>query len=335
MTDPTINSAIVIPARNELSRIARCLQALAIQNTRHAAIVVVANGCQDNTAAVSRTMGNALGLTLDVLDCTFAAGSGVGSARRIGFAHALAAWPGATALLTTDADCEVGPDWIGRNLFHLVTADGVCGLVEPMKSELSVLDDMDISSAEMEGHYETLVQSFYRKMRPGLCGLEGDHGGAAGASLALRADAYRAIGGFDDMPTGEDRDLVRRLKTSGFGVRHAGDVRVAASCRLDGRATGGMSDALRARVQHTDYLIDEALPPANMLIDAAMRGDLGPWPPHVAPHHRLRARDLAPHIARLEAALSALVSPSSQDLASAHQHVAPPSLPHIQRGERL
>jgi len=147
---------------------------------------------------------------------------------------------------------------------------------------------------------------FYRRFRPGPCGLDGDHGGAAGASLGVLASAYRAVGGFADLNIGEDRDLVRRLKSAGFGVRHAGDIGVAASCRLDGRAQGGMSDALRARAARTDYLIDDALPPAEMLIDAANRGELGPWPLHVPARHRLRACDLAPHIAALETALLAM-----------------------------
>ena len=174
----------------------------------------------------------------------------------------------------------------------------------PMAEELGVLDGMDIAPAEMEGRYEALVQSFYRRVSPGPLGLAGDHGQAAGASLALTCNAYRRVGGFDDLATGEDRDLVRRLKAAGCGVLHAGDVRVAASCRLEGRARDGMADALRARADRTDYLIDDALPPARLLIAAARSGTLGPWPPHVARADRVRAKDLAPEIALLERAMA-------------------------------
>jgi len=299
-----VESVVIIPARNEEHRIVACLRALAHQSDG-LAIVIVANNCTDRTVTIADEAGTDLGLTLEILDRTFDPEAGVGKARHLGCTHALTRWPDARHLLTTDADCLVASDWVARNRLHLGEVAAVCGRVSPMASELSVLSGIDIVPAEMEGRYEALAIEFYRRFRPGPCGLDGDHGCAAGASLGLLASAYRAVGGFADLKIGEDRDLVRRLKSNGFGVRHAGDVRVAASCRLDGRAQGGMSDALRARAARTDYVIDDALPPASVLIDAATRGDLGPWPLQVAPQNRLRACDLAPHIAALETALLA------------------------------
>jgi hypothetical protein len=196
-----------------------------------------------------------------------------------------------------------------------------------MASELSVIDGIEIAPAEMEGHYERLVTEFYRRFRPGLFGLEGEHGCAAGASLAVTTASYRAVGGFADLATGEDRDIVRRLKAAGHPVRHAGDVRVAASCRLDGRAGGGMAEALRARAGRTDYLIDDALPPAKMLIDGANNDSLGPWPLQVPPHNRLRARDLAPHIALLEVALRTLPPVLTSHIANVASDKTLPSPP--------
>ena len=127
----------------------------------------------------------------------------------------------------------------------------------------------------------------------------------------MRTSAYLEVGGFADIATGEDRDIVRRLKNAGFGVRHPGDVSVAASCRLDGRASGGMADALRARALRTRYLADDSLPAAQTLIDAATQGTLGPWPLHVQKDDRLHAADLASHIAQLEKALC-MVNPSAR-----------------------
>jgi glycosyltransferase involved in cell wall biosynthesis len=303
--DP-VTTVVIVPARNEELRIADCLGALAAQSVDGTAVVLVANNCDDRTVHIARELANTAGLRLAVLECALNSGEGVGTARRLGCEHALALWPEAAYLLSTDADCLVAPDWIARNRFHLAQIPAVCGRVEPMAGELSVLSDIEILPAEMEGRYERLVVEFYRHFRPDPCGLDGDHGGAAGASLAVHASAYRAVGGFADLATGEDRDLVRRLKTGGFGVLHAGDVCVAASCRLDGRAGGGMSDALRARAERRDYLIDDALPPAQALIDAATNGNLGPWPLQIAAQERLRARDLATHIACLENALRAV-----------------------------
>ncbi len=300
-----VRSVVVIPARNEERRIAACLRALSGQAGSDFGVVLVANNCTDRTVQAAGLVADTPGLRLDILECILPEGSGVGAARRLGVAHSLAVWPGVREVLTTDADCIVADDWIARNRWHLQHDTAVCGLVEPMASELSVLDGIDIAPAEMEGRYERLVTDFYRRFMPGPFGLDGAHGCAAGASLAMTVAAYSGIGGFADLATGEDRDIVRRLKAAGYAVRHAGDVRVAASCRLKGRAAGGMAEALRVRADRADYLIDDALPPAQMLIDAANNNSLGPWPLQVAARHRLRARDLHPHIALLEAALSA------------------------------
>ncbi len=310
-----VKAAVIIPARNEAARIGACLQALAAQDMSGVAVVLIANNCDDGTGPVSRACAVALDIDLILLEHTLPVGQGVGTARRLGCDAALAAWSDALALLCTDADCLTAPGWIERNLHYLGSVAAVCGRVEPMSDELFVLQDMELSPAEMEGRYEALVIAYYRLMRFGPCGLTGDHGHAAGASLCVRTTAYRAVGGFADVLTGEDRDLVRRLKAAGHGVLHAGDVRVAASCRLDGRAQGGMSEALRARAERTDYFIDDALPPARHLIDAALQGTLGPWPLQVAPQDRLRARDLAPQIALLEAALREVSGPSLNQVA--------------------
>lgn len=298
-----VKAVIVIPARNEVARIDACLHALAAQDLNNAAVVLVANNCDDGTVPVARACAAALDINLIILEFTLPIGKGVGTARRLGCDAAISNFPDADVLLCTDADCLTAPDWIARNRYHLGTVAAVCGCVQPMSEELFVLQDIEITPAEMEGRYEALVTDYYRLMRPGLYGLTGDHSHAAGASLAVRIADYRAVGGFAEVVTGEDRDLVRRLKTAGHGVLHASDVRVTASCRLDGRAQGGMSDALRARADRTNYFIDDALPPARHLIDAARQGTLGPWPLEVAARDRLRARDLASQIALLEAAL--------------------------------
>jgi glycosyltransferase involved in cell wall biosynthesis len=300
-----VNTVVIIPARNEEQRIAGCLHALAHQ-CEGAAIVIVANNCTDRTVEIARATGNELDLSVEIHDCTIDPVGGVGKARRLGCDDAQTRWPGVQYLLTTDADCLVAADWVERSRFHLTEVAAVCGQVLPMASELTVLAEIEVTPAEMEARYEALVMAFYRRFNPGPCGLDGDHGCAAGASLGVRADAYHRVGGFHDIGIGEDRDIVRRLKAAGFGVRHAADVRVAASCRLDGRTGGGMAEALRVRATRTAYLIDDALPPARMMIKAARTGDLGHWPLQVAPHQRLRACDLAPEIALLEEALLAL-----------------------------
>ena len=56
MTVPPYPCAIAIPARNEAALIGRCLSSLAAQTVDPAsfAVVVVANNCTDDTAAIAQ-----------------------------------------------------------------------------------------------------------------------------------------------------------------------------------------------------------------------------------------------------------------------------------------
>jgi GT2 family glycosyltransferase len=299
--DAAVETAIVIPARNEEDRIGDCLAALAPQLGPGARVVVVANNCTDRTVARARAA-----LPPDLLavcDIRLPAGQGVGRARRIGAARALALWPGLRALLTSDADCRVAPDWIAASLAHLAEVDAVCGLVEPIPSETAILRHMPAREGQDEAAYRALVQRFYALVHPEPHNPLPHHGEAPGASLGLRAEGYLRVGGFANLRTGEDRHLIRRMRAAGLLVRHAGDVRVFASCRLEGRAPGGMAQALRDRLAGTDYRVDDALPPVAWLLSRARRGRLPPWPPRIPARACLRPADLPAQIARLTAVL--------------------------------
>ncbi|MGW7520219.1 hypothetical protein ACWGJ2_32030 [Streptomyces sp. NPDC054796] len=65
-----------------------------------------------------------------------------------------------------------------------------------------------------------------------------------GANLAVRADAYTAVGGFPRVPTGEDRALVAALDAAGWRVRRTEAHPVLTSARRVPRAPGGFGDFL-------------------------------------------------------------------------------------------
>ena len=292
--------AVVIPARNEAERIGACLAAFAGQGDR-ATVILVINGTTDATAKIAHDVAARHNLDLVVIECTLNPGDGVGAARRIGCDHAIRNMRQLRYLMTTDADCVVAPDWIARNVRHLETFDAVCGKIDLIESEKGILSEMDLGLATNEGRYRALVQRIYGEHATDPADICGTHGEAAGASLAMRPEAYLAAGGFEASGTGEDRRIVRVLRTSGYRVLHADDVLVRASCRLDGRAIGGMSDALKARIEGTDYLVDDCLPAANWLVNSARAGTLGVWPPQVPAEGRVHVRDLPRNISTLEA----------------------------------
>lgn len=291
--------AVIIPARNEAERIGSCLTALAGQCADRVSIVLVVNNTSDLTKEIAQSTARQHGLALEVLDYQLPPYEGVGTARRTACNYAIKAIPYLRYILTTDADCLVAPDWISRNIAHLQQVDAVCGKIGLIEEEAGVLNGMDRGLATNEGAYRNLVQQFYAQHAEGCDDIAGTHGEAAGASLAFRAKAYRAVGGFDPVKCGEDRCIVRKLRSSGYTVLHADDVLVRASCRLTGRAAGGMSDALKARITGTDYLIDDCLPAASWLVANADAGTLGVWPPQVPTEGRVHVRDLPRNIERL------------------------------------
>lgn len=75
------------------------------------------------------------------------------------------------------------------------------------------------------------------------------HGQSPGALIAFRPDIYDAIGGFEPLPCREDRLIARRLVECGFRVARPWDAVVFASCRLRGRAPGGMADTIADRTR--------------------------------------------------------------------------------------
>lgn len=297
--------AVIIPARNEADRIEACLTALANQSPQRVTIVLVINNTTDDTAEVARRCSALHGLDLQIVECVLPANQGVGLARKIGCDHALHLMPNLNYLLTTDADCLVAPNWISRNVAQLKSIDAVCGKVKLIAAEAGVLSGMDVTFATHEGTYKQLVQDLYAKHAEGCGDIKGTHGEAAGASLALCKKSYIAVGGFETLKCGEDRQIIRVLRNSAHKVRHVDDVVVYASCRLLGRADGGMSDALKARISGADYLIDDSLADASWIVANVKAGTLGVWPPLVPPSRRVNVRDLPQNIALLQRFLNA------------------------------
>lgn len=232
--------AVVIPARNEADRLPRALAALASQGPLD--VVVVANSCSDRTAAIARR--SVGGLHVAVVE-TAAEPGGVGGARRTGMEVALGGR--ARILATTDADCEVGPGWRAAIVAALERADAVCGRIVPDPVEFAALPllvrahgDLEDLVADLEVELQTLRQPVPWNPRP--C-----HGQTPGASLAFTRRAYYIAHGFEPIPCHEDRRLIARMEAAGLRVARPRAVCVTASCRLVGRATGGMADTIAGR----------------------------------------------------------------------------------------
>jgi hypothetical protein len=263
---------VAIPAKDEAERIGACLLGLARQTCCPHAVVVLANNCSDGTAGIVSAMASALPYQLDVKCHDFSIQhANAGQARRLAMALSEQRVRRDGALLTTDADAVVAPDWIERNCKAINSgADIVCGRVVVHPSEAVLIPAHLQSDDALECRLIELLDRIADRLDPDPADPLPRHTEAAGASLAVTPAAFRRIGGIPAVPSGEDRAFVRALARIDARIRHDPSIVVSVSGRTIGRAPGGMADTIRRRMLRQDEFADEQVEPA---VDAYRRYD--------------------------------------------------------------
>lgn len=207
---------MIVPAHDERANLPAALQAIrraAASAPVPVEVVVVLDACTDGTTVPEP----AADVVLEVQ------ARNVGAARRAGMTAALRTGPAGLWLMCTDADSLVPVDWVERHLHHAARgADLVVGTVK--------VADWTGWSADLAGEYQ---RRYLRRT-----GRRG-HGHVHGTNLGISATAYQELGGFAELTTGEDVDLVRRARRRRLRVLSALDVPVTTSARADPRAPDG------------------------------------------------------------------------------------------------
>lgn len=249
-----LHPVVAVPARNEAERLPALLQSLAqqtwLRQGRQLTVVIVLNNCADASAAVLHEAGRRHP-DLDVVgvDVAFAAADAhVGSARRMALetAWATTGFSASAVLITTDADARPTADWVDANLRAIADGADLVGghIIGDPDEEARLgpaflrLSAKHLQYAAIADRLAALVDPLPHDPLPRHC----DH---TGASLAVLGPVYAAVGGMPPLPFREDLAFVSRVRAAGYRLRHAPDVRVQVSARLEGRAPGGMADCLR------------------------------------------------------------------------------------------
>ncbi|HTI66959.1 MAG TPA: glycosyltransferase family A protein [Caulobacteraceae bacterium] len=256
-------AVVAIPVKNEEERIGRCLESLAFQTDVDASEVLVLlllNNCSDRTAEQIRALAPELPFRLHVhhvdLPDPYA---NAGWARRLAMEAAVAAAAPTGLILTTDADTVVDGDWIAANRREVAAGvDAVAGYVMADPIELMELDPAILERGASEWEYQQLAAELEARLDPEAHDPWPRHNQNCGASAAITVAAYRRIGGLPPKRVGEDRALFEMLRRADLKIRHSLEVQVVTSARTDGRALGGLSDAIRLRGE-PDHPCDEAL----------------------------------------------------------------------------
>jgi glycosyltransferase involved in cell wall biosynthesis len=221
--------AILVPASNEQARLDACLRSLAAArgHVRRSAgydvgvrLVVVLDACTDDTELVARSHRGT-----EIVSCHLRQ---VGGARAIGAAHILStsAEPSSGLwLANTDADSRVPVDWLTTMLDEAARgAHLVLG---------TVLPDIGLDAT-------TERRWLHRHV------LRENHPHIHGANFGIRADAYRALGGWPGIASGEDVALAQRAASAAqLRIVRTARIPVRTSPRLIGRAPRGFSSYLR------------------------------------------------------------------------------------------
>lgn len=223
---------VVVPARNEAAAIGPCIDSVlrsasaAGISQQHLVLTVVADACRDQTAAVARRHLRSAGVVVET------SVRSVGRARAIGTACSLArcepAPPERIWTAHTDADTVVPESWLHH---HRRIADAgiaaVAGVVE-----VDSFDDHEPLTAQ--------------RHRASYSGKGDDHTHVHGANLGVRADAYRAVGGWSAVLTGEDHALWNAVRRAGYPTISTRALKVITSGRRIGRAPDGFAAHLRS-----------------------------------------------------------------------------------------
>lgn len=228
---------VAIPAKNEEALLGDCLASVqgavdALHTVRPdvAVVIVVAlDGCTDDSAGVAARAG---------VHTVTLGGVGVGITRDSAIIHGLSllmATPDALSendvwLACTDADSLVPTTWLIRQVMWAESGmDLVIGTVAP------------------HGEVEPAVLALWHSQHLLMEGHPHIHG----ANLGMRADRWRAAGGFGHYTVGEDVALVGRAQANNDRWVATDTTRVATSARLQSRAEGGFADYLSAMSETT------------------------------------------------------------------------------------
>jgi hypothetical protein len=255
---------VAIPVRDEAKRIGGCLRALARQSIPPDHVVLLLNNCTDGTAEVVRAMPETRARRHVVERNLDGPSASAGVARGLAMQYA-ASLIADGAILTTDADAEVPARWVEANLQVLHQgADAVCG-----RSEIDPIEALYIPSHlhdddAREVAYGRLLDEMGARILPDPADPWPRHREDSGASIAITTAMFRRVGGVPRLPSGEDRALIRALRMIDARVRHHPNISVVVSGRIEGRAQGGMADAIRRRIVRQDEFVDDGIEPARM-----------------------------------------------------------------------
>lgn len=263
---------IAIPAKDEQETVEACLQACWQSMQRSLAngkILLVINNTRDDSQLKATTWARKTNCPLEIINIIVANEyAQAGLIRKMAMEQAALSLRSGGVIMSTDADSRPEPDWVAANLariaegYHLVCGDILLDSTDPQYEAICAIH----SKNALEGQYRQACMELIHKVDPDPDNQWPHHNQVSGASLAITRQVHDAIGGVPAVPLAEDRALAKCIALHNYRICYCAEARVVTSCRMIGRAGGGMAEALRIRAGNGDYLIDESLEPAHLVL---------------------------------------------------------------------
>ncbi len=256
---------IALPARDEAAHLPALLDGLAAQDVPGPiGVSMCLNNTIDGSAAIVAGHGAVASgrLVIDVIERWFPPETAhAGSARRCAMDAAADRLSGTDEglIITTDADTRPPPGWIGAMLEAARAGADIIG------GRLDLDGEDDLPPPVMRLHrmwaaYWRAVRAIEDRVDPRAWDRPPRHGDHTGASLAVRAGLYRAVGGVPAIALGEDRALVEACCAAGGVLVHPETVWTRVSPRRIGRADGGMAASMAVLFDNAAAGVDPMVP---------------------------------------------------------------------------
>lgn len=199
---PKTRIGVIIPARNEEDAIALCLQGLLAQDYPKdlLQIIVVDDHSDDATAAIAENLGARV---LRMADFPEPEGQAF---KKYALQKGIEAATAAELILTTDADCTAGPQWL-KTVAAFYEKESPAAIIAPVRFTptadwLDIFQTLDFAS--MQG-----ITAAVNTLGIGTM--------ANGANLAFSRKAFEAVGGYEGtthLATGDDYLLVHKMQAA-------------------------------------------------------------------------------------------------------------------------
>lgn len=269
-----MRACVVVPVRNEAATIGAAIDALAGQHDVDRAdheIIVLANNCDDDSASLARAAGRRHpGLRLDVIEQTLPPDqANIGYVRRALMDEAARRLGPDGVIVSTDGDTIVDSRWLAATLREIAAgADLVGGRILARWPDDGSIDPATRRCHLNDSAYRFLMAEVEDLIDPDPADPWPRHFQHFGASLAITARAYRAVGGLPQVDCLEDMALYEELRRIDARVRHSLAVRVSSAARPGGRVRMGFSTQLAEwrdlkrnggtrYVESADFLIEQ------------------------------------------------------------------------------